>query len=182
MYQTPAVPPDRHPDAVMVPKPFQRLVQPAPFFNRLFLHSGVLGPQARKIHVFVLNHERPAQYFIAPDPDATRNFGTAHVLASTPRYDWYVVGETDTSPLGMPRPTPGDVAEPQTVRFGWLRDADALTPPSLDEKVAHERLYGDYMRDLLPQIARYRELLTSPTPLSDAGKAELAALEAKFQA
>lgn len=175
---TPLSPPRAYPDAIMVPKPFQKLAEPEPLFNRLFLASGVMGPKARRLYSRHLNFERPPQFFITTHPDDVLHFPKTHPLATLPRYDWWVVGESDTAPLNVLRPTPGYNAAPGTVRFGWLRDEDAITPAGLDARVDFERQYHDQVAALLPKFARARELLSRPpAELTAAERDELAEIQ-----
>jgi hypothetical protein len=175
---TPPTPPARPPDAIMVPKPFQRLADPHPKFNLMFLD--VLG--VRKIYTRAINHEQPQQYFITGTAECTRNFPTLHPLAGLARYDWFVVGETDTSPPRMPRPVARDTDAPRAVRYGWLRDPDPLVPPALDEKAEHARAYAGMFAEMLPKLQRIKELgaKAKEGALSDAEAGELHALAAEF--
>lgn len=156
----------------MVPKPFRRMVEPHPFFTEHFLP--LFGPDVRQLYPFAVIHESPQQYFIAKTSNCTRNFPTLHPLAGLSRYDWFVVGATDTSPLGMPKYVRRDTDAPLSIRLGWLRDEQALGIPSLDQKQQFEADYAGKLNDLLPKYRRLRQLQQTPAEkLTPAEKQEL---------
>lgn len=172
---TPVSPPDRYPDALYVPRPFRGLAEPHQLFNKLFL--SLFDPKKVK-QLYTRAQTWENQYFITGDPNDCVHFGVGHPLASLPKYDWFIVGESDTSPLAMPKYISKPSDSPKSIRMGWLRNVDSLIPPSIDEKVAHDREYADQMATFLPKITRLKALSAiPPEKLSEPDKAELAKLK-----
>ena len=172
-------PPERHPDALILPRPFQNDPEPQARITRLF--KPLFHPSVRNLYVRAVNHETPQIYFVTGTPHCTRNYPTGHELASTPRYVWFVVGATDTSPLGEPKRVENDTDAPGSVRLGWLIDPDNLGVPSLDQKAEFERKYSESVRKLLPQYGELKRLSAIPQEkLSDKEKARMTELSRFF--
>jgi hypothetical protein len=182
---TPKLPPDRKPDAVLVPKPFRGLADPLHALTDLFrpLVNG------RRLYLFT----RPGQfaglpqvrgsYYLATSPDHTLHFPKLHPLESAPRYDWYSVAPDDRAPLGLPVPVGHCDAAPAAVRFGWLVDEATVTPPGVLARAAHEATYAEQYQALMSRARRYQQLLEARArePLTRSEQEELDAIEASFQ-
>jgi hypothetical protein len=168
-----AVPPDRPPDAIIVPRPFRGMHDPGPLFNREF--GPILGPKVRRLFVRPNHVER--NYYITADPNDTIHFPKFHPLEGVPRYDWFVVADSDTSPPGIPKPTPSYNEHPLAVRFGWLQDEATLTPLSAGQKAAFEGSYLEALKIMAPKWNRLRELMAKTEFLTPDEQKELKALQ-----
>lgn len=166
-------------DAVIAPRPFRGLEDPAGdgVFKKIFgplFANGPLSPQS----FVLLSNDR---YYLAPTSTETLNFPTLHPLASAPRYDWFVVAETDNSPtLARPVPVLFEDIPKGAVAFGFLKDEAKVEQPSAAAKAAHIERYEGWFNAKARLSARYNELLKkrAEAGLDSAEAEELAAIEA----
>jgi hypothetical protein len=136
--------PDRHPDAILAPRPFRRMRDPHNLFGQAF--RPILG--TRQIYTAPCGD----QYFIRGDPESTLHFPTHHPLGSAERYEWYVVADNDTDQIGKFEKVDSWKEAPKAVKFGYLRPVEQVEPPSVEYKL-------DFLRKNQPTVEQVKEAM-----------------------
>ena len=130
--------PDRPPDAVIAPPGMVPIhVQPQFFRNKFGPLMGLKPGQ--KLYV---RNQGPF-HFMTADPTDSLFFGTLHELAAQERYDWYVVApDARFVTLPVPIRVTSHRDDPDSVKFGWLKDEDALESFPASVRAEYLRVVG----------------------------------------